>query len=202
MTWGRSSEETSRYFIPQCGEIFLEKNFWYYKGRRNHRQRCSISPAFMTEHDPDWIRTEFIQKIASRSDPREYRLDLYLKRCTRPYFWNIFFMAQIIQKVLDKNSPCVSCRVKTCLNATLVHFIYGTWLIKFRPSCLVYLNNISSQDPANKTRVQADVSPELPLDSHGLLQVGGETVFISQSLSEARSLFSFLLLCTGGLIIE
>ena len=27
MTWGRSSEETARYFIPQCGEIFLGKNF-------------------------------------------------------------------------------------------------------------------------------------------------------------------------------
>ena len=27
MTWSRSSEETARYFIPQCGEIFLAKNF-------------------------------------------------------------------------------------------------------------------------------------------------------------------------------
>ena len=95
--------------------------------------------------------------------------------------------AQIIQKILDKNISGVSCRVKTCLNAAQAHFIYGTWRIKFRPSLMQGVNNISSDNPEFKQMIP------MPW-----MQEGGETVFITLSLSGALSL---LFSCgDGGLI--
>ena len=112
MTWGRSSEETARYFIPQCGEIFLAKNFWYYKGRRNHRQRWSIGWA---QHSwqtwPGLYQNTIYAKNCIAPRPQGIQIGFVSKKVHLELLKYLLHIMHKSSKDIRQKNACVSCRV-------------------------------------------------------------------------------------------